>query len=351
MPPAFSERGAIMALYEAFLLLPAKDGRPRRDLTIIGAGLHSYYHLTVEACSLIADARLVFYSGHEKFLREFVSALNPNARCFMDYQIGVFRPELYRTVAEQIVEEAAREPGVVVLELGSAVVTNSVTQLALRAARQRGLSVCIVPGVTSIETVLAEMGYDPTSTGLQVFQAQNLLLQRSQIATSCAALILQPAYYDTCWWLKLPRSKPHRYDRLKDYLLRFYPPDTEMALIQTPGIIRMNEANVFWFQLERLSLLHDYIAPLHTLFIPPPRQPAVDAAFQEETASWERSLANVEVEAGIPVQKEMRYWYQPDLRNVPAPLVEESHRIQERLKKKGVVATGALEKGALEQSD
>jgi uncharacterized protein YabN with tetrapyrrole methylase and pyrophosphatase domain len=321
-----------MTLHDAFLQIPAKDGRTHRDLTIVGGGLHSYYHLTVEACSLIRDARLIYYSGHERLLREFVTGLNPNARCFPEYEIGAFRPELYRAAADQVVEEAAREPGVAMLELGSAVVTNSVTQLALRAARRRGLSVRIVPGVTSIETVLAEMGYDPTSTGLQVFQAQNLLLQRPRIATSCAVLILQPAYYDTCWWLKLPRSKPHRYDRLKEYLLLFYPPDTAMALIQTPGIVGMNEANIFWFQLENLSRLHDYIVPLQTLFIPPARQPAVDAAFQEETASWARTLANVEVEAGIPVQKEMRYWYQPDLSNVPVSMVEESRQIQERVR-------------------
>ncbi|MEI6415535.1 MAG: SAM-dependent methyltransferase, partial [Pseudomonadota bacterium] len=205
------------------------------DLTIIGAGINSFYQLTVEACDIISSGRMVYFTSMDNAGIAFLKNLNPNIQPsdFEEYQLGSFRPDMYERMADKVIDEATKAPGVVFLEKGSALVCNRVTQFVIQKSHEQGLSLKIIPGVSSIETLLTATGCDPGESGMQIFLAQNLILQHKKLDPSCAVIIMQPGYYDTKWYVGNPYSLENRFDALKEYLLDFYPPLTEIALVKT----------------------------------------------------------------------------------------------------------------------
>jgi precorrin-3B methylase len=121
------------------------------DITIVGVGLAGVLHLTREASAAIATARCVCFSRYHRSIPEVVRELNPRARLLdldtVTYEMGQYRPSMYRRMAEAIVEQAAATPGLILLEPGSATLMDMVTQAVSELAAGRGLSVKVIPGI------------------------------------------------------------------------------------------------------------------------------------------------------------------------------------------------------------
>ena len=264
-------------------------------ICIVGCGLKPWAHLTGEAQERIQAATCVYHSRYNETIVEHVRALNPGAELVEqedeEYMLGMFRPEMYERMAERVVASALAGASVIVLQPGSAMVVDSVTQFILRRAVHHGLSVEILPGVSSVEGVLAAMDYD-LSEGLQVILAQRLVLHRRALDPSMAAVIIQPGYYDTLWYVGAARSAAGRFAALREALLRTWPAKAPAALVLLP-FQHSDRPDVLWFELGEIESLHGRISALHTLFIPPTRAAAFDETFHRRIASYEAVLAQV----------------------------------------------------------
>lgn len=272
-------------------LVPSAAGR----ICIVGCGLKPWEHLTGEAQERIRSAGCVYHSRYNEKIVEHVRALNPRAQLVEqeddEYMIGMFRPAMYDRMAERVVASARAGASVTVLQPGSAMVVDSVTQFILSRAAQHGLSVEVLPGVSSVDGVLATMEYD-LSEGLQVILAQRLVLHRRTLDASMAAVIIQPGYYDTLWYLGAARSGPGRFGALREALLRTWPAAAPAALVLLP-FQHGDRPDVLWFHLGDIELLHDRITALHTLFIPPTTAATIDESFHRRITSLDAVLAQV----------------------------------------------------------
>jgi precorrin-2 methylase len=300
------------------------------DLVVIGSGLSGVGHLTTEAVEVLRRARVVLCSGYDPGLANAVRALHPSVPVLTqeegEYRLGSDRPAMYRRIAERALAEARCAPGVVLLHPGSAVVVDAITRHVLRLARAERLSVRIVAGVSSVETVLLEVRYD-VAAGLQVVLAQDLVLRRRRLDPGMAAMVLQPGYYDTLFAVGAPRSRPGRFDALRDVLLEAFPPQSAGALVITPfGDGR--EARTLWFRLEELHRLHAFISPFHTLFVPPVELPAANPAFAMRMASLTDVLDRLEADAaGVPEQQRAEEWFARVPHGIPEGMIRESLRL------------------------
>src|SRR5688500_16622476 len=126
---------------------------PSDDITIIGAGLMGARHLGQAAADVLRTARLVFCSAYNAGMADHVRALNAQATIRPseenEYRLGMYRPDMYRRMASAVIEAARAGPGVAVLCPGSAVVVDLITQFVLEGARDAGLRVRIMPGISS----------------------------------------------------------------------------------------------------------------------------------------------------------------------------------------------------------
>lgn len=306
------------------------DTKHPPDIAIVGAGLKQYAQLTLEAIAMLRTARVIFHSGFNGDLGALSVRWNPAATvCNLDepeYAVGTYRPDMYVRMASVVVGEASRGPGVVVLQPGSAVVVDSVTEGILKSAAERGLSVAIMPGVSCIEAVLGEVAYD-AGAGVQVVQAQKLVLHRYALNPALAAVIIQPGYYDTRWWAGIGRSTAARFVALHDHLRTVYRADAEMAFVLSP-IQPGQPGSVFWFVLGDMPALHRLISPFHTLFIPPAADTDVDEAFLQRIDSWDAVIASFERGPdGRPVIEQFARAWDPNAVELPADLIVRAERI------------------------
>jgi hypothetical protein len=214
-------------------------------------------------------------------------------------------------MAERVVAEARNGPRVVVLQPGSAIVVDTVTQLILDEAEPAGFVVRIIPGISSVEAVLSEIGYD-LAAGIQIILTQKLLLHDIRLDRAQAALLLQPGYYDTTWYGGLAKSQPHRFKELEHYLLKYYEPETRMALILV-GFQLDVPGRTLWFKLNRLGGLYARISPFDSLFIPPDPPSQGNPQWRKRISSWPRFLEGVSCDPmGRPVQLQMADFLKPE---------------------------------------
>lgn len=282
------------------------------QLTLIGCGLRSLDHLSREADRCLSNARLIFHSVYNRELADDLRIRYPQARLIAqedgEYLVGQYRPDIYRRIADRALDEAVQDPGVVVLHPGSVMVVDAIARRLLAEGVARGLRVVVLPGISSVEFVLAEIGWD-LATGLQVILAQNLVLHRRRLDPTQAAIVIQPGYYDSRWFAGAPLSQPGRYDALHAQIALSYPSEAPMALLLAP-IASGENAHVLWFRLRCLAKLGDAISPFHTLFIPPLEAPAPDPEFAMRIDSYEDLLARTRLDDwGLPRQADPRRWF------------------------------------------
>lgn len=317
--------GGSCTLQVEALLSRSVASEPR--ISIIGAGLRPE-HLTEEAKIRLAKAHRVYYSqyGHEAAVK--LHSVNLAAEWINleedEYRLGMRRSGMYKRMAVKILRAAETHFPVAVLQPGSAIVIDTVTQIVLRKASSRGWRVEVMPGISSIEALLCKMGFD-VAQGLQVVLAQDLVLRRVALSPKMATVIMQPGYYDTRFYAGDPISRPQRFSCLADELARSYPLDTPLALVLLP-IASIGTATVVWCCLEHFPQFHRYICPFHTIFIPPPvRQERIDAAFQARIESWEQLLPNVQTDhKGDLLQTSPEEWFYDPTTVLPEHLRNES---------------------------
>lgn len=301
------------------------------DIFIIGAGVFTHKHLTLEACSVIRSVNIIFFSRYNERVRTFIADINPRATLIdLDqnrYSIGDYRPVIYEEMAGDVVNAAKKVGKVALLEPGSAIVTDQVTQNILRLSNKEQFTVKMIPGISSVELVLIELGFD-LSIGIQIFQAQQLLLYKQTLNPNISAIILQPGYYDTLWWGGFPYSLSRRYDTFYKMLCESYSLEAPMALFFYP-ISGNKNTNVFWFRLKNFRLLRCFISPFHTMFIPSTTEIQINSRFGERIESWSSFLKNVKTDSSGKVKQihslnniEGNYGY------IPQELKEESKMIQ-----------------------
>ena len=300
---------------------------PLADITIVGAGLDGFEHLTAEAQRVVRLARVVFYSPVNGPLpRRCVSPLATLIDIERgEYRIGDHRPEMYRRMAALVICAGCAGAGVVVLQPGSAVVVDAVTTEILEAATAAGLTVQLLCGVSSVEAVMCMVGYD-LAEGLQVFLAQNLVRFDQTLRPSLAAIVLQPGYFDTRCWTGAARSRLHRFDRLAAQLRRTHPADAVMCLVVAASRAARRPSSALWFRLADFEAVAAVLSPLHTLFVPAVVRPsAADADFERRLDEWDAVLEAVEhTDDGQPRCEGARYWFGLAARELPPHLVEQS---------------------------
>ena len=301
----------------------AGPGRMTVHITIAGVGLHGAEHMSREAEDAVRGARVVFTSTYNAGIDAHVRALAPHAELRSsdahEYAMGAYRPEMYLRMASEVLAAARDAPGVVMLAPGSALVVDRVTELVVRGAREARLAVRVLPGISSIETVLAQLRYD-ASRGLSIVLAQRLVAERVVLDPTRAALVLQPAYYDTLFFAGAPASCPGRYDALAAQLARTWSAEAVMALVATPTAMDAR-ARVFWFRSGELGRVARLISPRHTLFVPPERAATIDERFVARTRTWD--ALEIERDArGEPVAQRRV--------EVPEDLAEESRELARR---------------------
>lgn len=237
------------------------------DLYLVGAGVNFPAHLTIQTIDALTASKCIYtnlepsdYASLPKDLRSKCKSL------WTLYRENRHRQKNYDAVAKAVIVGATSARPVAWMTPGHPLIFDSVSQALLKAGRSRGWQVAVIPGISSIDTVLAEVGYDPAG-GLLVHEATSFVRRKLKVQTEVATLFLQPSafgsdvpHYTDDW---RPDLEPFR-----DYLLKFYKPEHSCAFVRSPED-EDSRGRVHWLSLGGIQTVPSSALKGSTLFIPP----------------------------------------------------------------------------------
>jgi uncharacterized protein YabN with tetrapyrrole methylase and pyrophosphatase domain len=249
-------------------------GRPGApDIYLVGLGIVGVWHLTKEAEACLRTSRHAFLVDAGFGVAEYVSELGPQVHNLLfEYRDRGNRVDTYRRMAAWVVDAALVEGPVSFAVYGHPSLFVYPSQLIRRAGELLGLTVHTAPGISSLDTILIDLDLDPGLNGLQIYDANALLVENRSLDPEVPCLILQPDAVESAFHTRAP-SRPSRFRRLEAHLLRFYPPDHTVTSVRS-STHPLFEGERTTFELSRLSELFAENGLTGTLYLPPARKSA-----------------------------------------------------------------------------
>ena len=203
------------------------------DIGIVGTGIVGTHQLTREAEEVIRRCRRTFVIDAGYGVTEYIETLCPEVESLGGlYEAGKDRLSTYHRMAATVVSAAVESPPVCLATYGHPWVYCYPTTLITRAAPLLDLHVEVFPGISAFDTMLVDLGTDIAVTGVQMYEATDLLLRRRPIQSDVTCVIWQPTIVGDPTYPDQP-STVEQFRPLEEYLLRFYPRDHEVALVTT----------------------------------------------------------------------------------------------------------------------
>lgn len=167
------------------------QGNPPGELIILGSGL-STADLTSDFNQQIESADYVFYCLYDQLARAHIKSLRPDAYdLFVFYQNDVDRHVTYVQMAEAMLYPVRRGQKSVAVFYGHPGVFATPTHRAIELARSEGHMAKMRPGISALDYLIADLGFDPALPGLLSYEASDMLLRRRLIDTTLHVVLWQ----------------------------------------------------------------------------------------------------------------------------------------------------------------
>lgn len=167
----------------------------RGTVDLVGLGIRLPGHLTVDGLGLLATAEVIFCLEPPAFYSDALASVStrvvPLNGLFGKYAL---RDDALREAARQVADAAAERAGVVFALGGHPTVAVAPFLHLAELAGARGLTLRVCPGVSSLDTLFADLGVDPCVDGMQVVRGRSA----SSLNPRLPAIVVCPGYSVDC---------------------------------------------------------------------------------------------------------------------------------------------------------
>jgi precorrin-3B methylase len=161
------------------------------ELFILGSGL-SAIDFTRDAEQKIRNADYVFYCVCDPITQVWINQIRPDAYdLFVLYSENRPRYRTYVQMAEAMLYYVRKGKKVVSIYYGHPGIFAAPTHRALQIARNLGLKAVMRPGVSALDYLAAEVGFDPAYPGMLSYEASDMLLRDRKIDTTLHLILWQ----------------------------------------------------------------------------------------------------------------------------------------------------------------
>jgi precorrin-6B methylase 1 len=164
--------------------------KPKGELTVVGTGIQ-LGHITAQARAWIEKAEKVLYCVGDAATERWIQKLNPNSESlYVLYGDDKRRIETYREMVARTLECVRADLKVCMVFYGHPGIFVYPSHEAIKQARAEGYRAVMLPAVSSLDCLFADLGIDPAS-GCQMIEATDLLIRERRIDTSFNLIIWQ----------------------------------------------------------------------------------------------------------------------------------------------------------------
>jgi Tetrapyrrole (Corrin/Porphyrin) Methylases len=227
------------------------------DLYLLGAGVAFPDHLTLQTIDILSACRRICTNLPETRLSTLPADLREKCVSLWPlYQDGRLRWENYRDVTQAVLDEVENARPVAWLTPGHPTIFDSVTSALLQ----------VVPAISSIDTLLAELAYDPAS-GLAIHDATGLVRRKIPLLRSVALLLLQiSVFMSDRAHISLAQGRPDL-NPLRDYLVKYFPSTHKCAMVRSSSVLT-EPPKITWIALSDLPSVPVDVSAGASLFVP-----------------------------------------------------------------------------------
>jgi hypothetical protein len=231
--------------------------------------------VTPEAAEAIERADEVLYLLADRLAAAWVERANPNSRSLhTHYAPGKHRAETYAEIVDELLASVRAGRDVCAVLYGHPGVFAHPGHEAIRRARAEGFRARMLPGVSALDCLVADLGIDPGATGLQSYEATDFLIHGRRPDTAAMLVLWQIGVIGE---LRMS-AEPSRANLVvvAKSLARSYPGGHETIVYEASPYPLVADPFVLRVPLEALP---DAEVPLlSTLVVPPARKPRRDRA-------------------------------------------------------------------------
>ena len=159
-------------------------------LVVVGTGIGAAQLTTETRAELVAADEVLFLVG-DPISERAVLELAPSARSLGGLYDTGSRQDGYEAMADVILAPAREGKRVCAAFYGHPGLFVWPAREAIRRARDEGIPARMVPAVSSLDCLFADLGVDPAATGCQVYEAGDLVRRRPAIESRAALVVLQ----------------------------------------------------------------------------------------------------------------------------------------------------------------
>lgn len=248
----------------------------RGSLVVLGSGL-AHVDLTADTEAEVVSADHVFYCIYDRLTQIWISRLRPDALDMtVLYNPNADRFFTYIRMAEAMLHYVRQGKKVVAIYYGHPGVFAVPTHRAIAIARREGHTARMRPGVSALDYLVADVGFDPALPGLLTYEATDMLLRRRPIDPSLHVVLWQVGVVGE-FGFSPEGFKNHGFDTLLDALEAVYGLDWEIVHYIAPqyvGIAPLIERHRIGDLRATESRKH--ICSLSTFYIEPMEAKATD---------------------------------------------------------------------------
>jgi precorrin-6B methylase 1 len=251
--------------------------RRKGSLAVVGTGIEARGQMTAGARDAIRRADRVFYVADPVSARAIL-ALEPRAISLQPlYAEGKHRLRTYAQMTERVLSEVRRGRRVCFVSYGHPGVFAIPTHSAVRMARAEGYRAVMLPGVSADACLIADLGVDPATYGLQSYEATDFLLRKRRADGSCGLVLWQVGVVGRLDYPSGPAGRTGL-ELLTRALLRTYPRRHAVTLYEASLLAGFPPSIE---ELPLAKLPDGDVSPLTTLYVRPCREAPVDRRMME----------------------------------------------------------------------
>lgn len=249
----------------------------RGGLTVVGTGINGAAHTTAETRAAVEGADEVVHLVADQATEQFLERLNPRSRSLKGHY-GATKPrqETYDEIVEELLAPVRAGVRLCAVFYGHPGVFVNSSHRALALARAEGFPARMLPAISALDCLVADLGIDPARSGLVSYEATAFLLQLRRPDTAATLVLWQPDVLGERF--AGPDGRGSRLPLLVDYLCRFYPSQHETIVYKaSPYSI----ADPIVRRIPLAQLEQDAVPRASTLVLPALAEPKVDPAMLE----------------------------------------------------------------------
>jgi uncharacterized protein YabN with tetrapyrrole methylase and pyrophosphatase domain len=238
-------------------------------ITIVGAGIFGPDQITQEGDAALRTSELIFFLlDLNPRLRQYLKSLGPEL-VDLDplYREGRLETDVYDDITRLVVFAAAVRRRTALLVPGHPAIYVTVTREIEERGNAMGIETVVLPGISSIDTMILQLGLEIGDRGVQIYEANRFIYHGIVPDRRVPLFLLQPGAVGSAVLTHRSASRPRRFDVLRRALRRFYPPEHPCVVLASQSAVGRpaRKQTIRLSQLARRSVFdHDT-----SLFVPP----------------------------------------------------------------------------------